>query len=470
MMAKNSSHGTPEQFEHLVRQRIEELSGSVESTTSITADTDESGLFADPNGVIGDAGELYTYQELKQMYDDGIADGDQWFASYPTFEHWYRQIVLGYLTRVTSEADLVNDDEDELGSWKLLGSKQVLDTDGFWTDYTLWVNNETGTYVCIFGDNDIYTPETASPDFETESKFEAYEWFEDYDTGELEGEDDIYDEIHGSVSSGRSPVVAKDNGIENPGYVSLIIDIIPDLLTGDGIADEVTKVSQAEGSIVFTFKKDGDTYTARFPEYELTGSDPDDLPDDEWLIEDAARDAISGINAATNTCNMPSTIDADMEETSDYMDVVIESADDLGNAVSFTNIKDVIDWLNRKGIDTTKHRYELEAEEYRRYESGPTYRYRFTAPGDWVAYVAMQLHRDMSPNAVVEYINDYFDNEEELAEISSIPAIRDTAAMSWWGDGDDFIHYLKNLDTGEMLYQTDDSMYEEYDDDDYDVE
>lgn len=261
MMAKNSSHGTPEQFEHLVRQRIEELSGSVESTTSITADTNESGLFADPNGVIGDAGELYTYQELKQMYDDGIADDDQWFASYPTFEHWYRQIVLGYLTRVTSEADLVNDDEEDLGSWKLLGSKQVLDTDGFWTDYTLWVNNETGTYVCIFGDNDIYTPETASPDFETESEFEAYEWFEDYDTGELEGEDDIYDEIH-----------------------------------------------------------------------------------------------------------------------------------------------------------------------------------------------------------------DYFDNEEELAEISSIPAIRDTAAMSWWGDGDDFIHYLKNLDTGEMLYQTDDSMYEEYDDDDYDVE
>ena len=42
--------------------------------------------------------------------------------------------------------------------------------------------------------------------------------------------------------------------------------------------------------------------------------------------------------------------------------------------------------------------------------------------------------------------------------------------MSWWGDGDDFIYYLKNLDTGKMLYQADDSMYEEYDDDDYDVE
>lgn len=303
-MPKNRSHGTPEQFEQAVRQRIEELSGGVESTTAITADTDESGLFADPNGVIGDAGELYTYQELKKMYDDGIADDDQWFVSYPTFEQWYRQIVLGYLTRVTSEAGLVDDDDEDLGPWEFLGSKQVMDSDGFWTDYTLWVNHETGMYVCIFGDSDLYTPENSSPDFETDSEFEAYEWFNDYDTGELEGEDDIYDEIHSSTNPRRNPILGKDSGMENPSYVSLILDTIPYVLKDGGIADEVTKVGHADGNIVFTFKKDGDTYTARFPEHELTGRDHDDLPDDEWLIEDAARDAIAGISAATNTCGV----------------------------------------------------------------------------------------------------------------------------------------------------------------------
>lgn len=463
-MSKNRSHGTPEQLEDLVRNRIDELSGGVESATAINADTD-------------------------------------------------------------------------IGPWKFLGSKNVVDFDGFYTDYTLWFNNETGMYVCIFGDRDLYNPENSEPDYATDSEFDAYEWFENYDTGELDGEDDIYDEIHSSINRSNQPIVAKDNGMENSGYVALILDIIPDFLKGNGIADDVTKVAQDGEDIVFTLTKDGATYTARFPEYELTGSDHDDLPDDEWLIEDAARDAIAGINAATNTCgigvkpvvsadelyiddsgmlgepgarysyhelkqiydegkeydpvireystfddwfndtseylwkvNASSKIDADLSEIPDVTEVVIEGADNSGYSMPFNSIKDVVKMLNSWGIDTTKHRYELEAEEYERYGSGSQYRYRFTAPGDWVAYFAMQLHRDMSPDAVVEYLNDYFDDEDELAEINSIPAIRDTAAMSWWGDGDDFIHYLKNLDTGEILYQADDSMYEEYDDDDYDVE
>lgn len=227
---RTSSHGTIDQFEQAVRQRIDELSSGVESATAITASTDET--------------------------------------------------------------------------WEFLESKSVLDFDGFWTEYTLWVNHETGMYVCIFGDPDIYTPENTSPDFETESEFVANEWFDDYDTGELEGEDDIYDEIHGSTNSERNPILGKDSGIENPGYVSLILDIIPYVLKDGGIADEVTEVDLSASDIVFTFKKDGDTYTARFPEYELTGRDHDDLPNDEWLIEDAARDAIAGINAATNTCGI----------------------------------------------------------------------------------------------------------------------------------------------------------------------
>ena len=280
------------------------LDDDVESNTVIMADTDKSGLFADPNGIIGEPGELYTYEELKQMYESGV-DSDQWLASYPTFDAWYQQIILGYLDRVSGGDATYDDNEhDELELWEVLGTKQVQDSDGFWTDYTLWHNIETDQYVCIFGDSDLYNPENTSPDFETASEFEAYEWFNDYDTGELEGEDDIYDEIHSSTNPRRNPILGKDSGMENPSYVSLILDTIPYVLKDGGIADEVTKVGHADGNIVFTFKKDGDTYTARFPEHELTGRDHDDLPDDEWLIEDAARDAIAGINAATNTCGV----------------------------------------------------------------------------------------------------------------------------------------------------------------------
>lgn len=74
-----------------------------------------------------------------------------------------------------------------------LDSKSVLDSDGFYTDYTLYQCEDSEgniTYVCIFGDNELYTPDNSDPDFETEDEDEAYEWFESY--GESD-EDDIYE-------------------------------------------------------------------------------------------------------------------------------------------------------------------------------------------------------------------------------------------------------------------------------------
>lgn len=253
---KTSSHGTIDQFEQAVRQRIDELSSGVESATAITASTDET--------------------------------------------------------------------------WEFLRSKQVLDFDGFWTEYTLWFNHETGMYVCIFGDRDLYNPENSDPDFETESEFEAYEWFEDYDTGELEGEDDIYDEIHGSTPGQSTPITAVYDG--------------------------------------------------------------------------------------------------------DEMDM-----------------KQFLTWLSDRGIDVSKHNYELKAESY---DTGRTYTYRFKAPGDWIAYMSMRLHKRMTPDNIMEYINDewiYDENYDELFD--SVSNMRKLAESRWWGDGDDFIYYLKNLDTGEMLYE-----------------
>lgn len=314
------------------------LDDDVESNTAIMADTDRSGLFADPNGIIGEPGELYTYEELKQMYESGV-DSDQWLASYPTFDAWYQQIILGYLDRVSGEAGPADDDEDTW-PWEFLGVKQVKDTDGFWTDYTLWVNHETGVYVCIFGDSDLYTPENSDPDFETESEFEAYEWFNDYDTGELEGEDNIYDE-------------------------------------------EVSDVNSASNASI-TAAYDGDEM----------------------------------------------------------------------------DMKQFLKWLSDRGIDVSKHNYELKAESY---DTGRPYTYRFKAPGDWIAYMSMRLHRRMTRDNIMEYINDewlYDENYDELFD--SVSNMRKLAESRWWGDGDDFIHYLKNLDTGEMLYEFPENNEPEY--------
>ena len=74
-----------------------------------------------------------------------------------------------------------------------LDSKSVLDSDGFYTDYTLYqCEDEYGNllYVCVFGDKELYTPEDSEYDFESESEDEAYEWFESYEG--FEDDDDVY--------------------------------------------------------------------------------------------------------------------------------------------------------------------------------------------------------------------------------------------------------------------------------------
>lgn len=59
-------------------------------------------------------------------------------------------------------------------------SKSVLDSDGFYTDYTMYLDTETGNYIFIFGDNDIYSPEDTEPDWECETEEEANEYFDEY--------------------------------------------------------------------------------------------------------------------------------------------------------------------------------------------------------------------------------------------------------------------------------------------------
>ena len=60
--------------------------------------------------------------------------------------------------------------------WEMIDRKEVFDSDGFRTEYTLYCDEER--FVCVFGDSELYGPEDDSNwDFETESPTEAYEWF-----------------------------------------------------------------------------------------------------------------------------------------------------------------------------------------------------------------------------------------------------------------------------------------------------
>lgn len=64
--------------------------------------------------------------------------------------------------------------------WEQIATKSVEDSDGFLTDYTLWKNTTDGHFECIFGDNDLYTPENEFADAEFEDEASAREWFDNY--------------------------------------------------------------------------------------------------------------------------------------------------------------------------------------------------------------------------------------------------------------------------------------------------
>lgn len=107
---------------------------------------------------------------------------------------------------LTYDEELYDDQNDE---WSLIDVKSVKDWDDFWTDYTLWYNEVTDEWVCIFGDRDLYHPENSDYDMEFDSESEARSWFENYQGAE---EEDVYgatDEIAVGLESMTSPEIVQ---------------------------------------------------------------------------------------------------------------------------------------------------------------------------------------------------------------------------------------------------------------------
>lgn len=97
---------------------------------------------------------------------------------------------------------------DEDSNWRELQSKSVLDSDGFYTDYTLYTNGST--FICMFGDKDIYEPDEAYADYETENEEEAYNWFDNYE-GFADEDDLIF------IDNRKSSIVNNDPSLD-PGF------------------------------------------------------------------------------------------------------------------------------------------------------------------------------------------------------------------------------------------------------------
>ena len=134
--------------------------------------------------------------------------------------------IVGSVCASTKTKVTASWDEDD-SEWIRLNRKHVLDSDGFYTDYTLYTNGHE--YICMFGDEDVYGPDPDYADFSTDSEEEAMEWFDSYGLeediqaatdDELEHPDQEYDSAATSINSNKLPAIYKMVNFE-PGKVYL---------------------------------------------------------------------------------------------------------------------------------------------------------------------------------------------------------------------------------------------------------
>lgn len=137
--------------------------------------------------------------------DDVISKRKQMFDA--SKDHLSRADIAGYLRskgfedvnhRINESAQKKHTlseywDKIEDTPYYKVASKSVMDSDGFWTEYTMYYNEDEDNYFFIFGDSDLYGPDPDYADWECDTNDEAVEWYNNYNG--FEDEEDIEESL-----------------------------------------------------------------------------------------------------------------------------------------------------------------------------------------------------------------------------------------------------------------------------------
>lgn len=227
---KSFSHGTPSQLLSMLEDKISELEGTdIESSTSVMAEIDADdafGLDRYIHNLIGSVNQAISENELfsghtwdvsddkSQIYLTVVeGDSSQEFAI-PVedlsrdFDNIDEDVdyIMNAIMPAESNGDQNNvsssstveaawpfdyEDEEPESEWEEIRTKSVLDSDGFYTDYTMYQNIHDGSFIFMFGDKDVYEPDRDYADYETDSEEVADEWFDSYE-GFVDEDEDVY--------------------------------------------------------------------------------------------------------------------------------------------------------------------------------------------------------------------------------------------------------------------------------------
>lgn len=171
---------------------------------------------------------IKEYPDIETHVVEEIFGGKDKFDSYDVSKHKVNEVAnllgrvkryvednVGYDKTQTKNESLKEDLDSE---WRELETKQITDFDGFLTDYTLYTNGVT--YICMYGDKDVYSPDIDEADYESDSEDEAYEWFNNYN-----GFDEDY------IDEGVNMVSKVNESKLTEGYYDISVDDIRSVIS-----------------------------------------------------------------------------------------------------------------------------------------------------------------------------------------------------------------------------------------------
>ncbi len=157
-----------------------------------------------------------TEDELKVKIDRAIKNG---WTKDNKLKQYFKEDADSY-----EDPDIFGD----ASNYEFVSSKSVMDSDGFYTDYTWYRRSSDGLNVFVFGDNEVYGPEDGYFDFETDNDWEAEQWFSSYNGFE----EDILDEAAETSAYERTAKKVINYCKNNPGRYTQgddLIDLLDDL-------------------------------------------------------------------------------------------------------------------------------------------------------------------------------------------------------------------------------------------------
>ena len=138
------------------------------------------------------------------------------------------KLIIAHNSRVSAATNTANigakitcSDVDS-GAWIKLAQKKVLDSDGFYTDYTMYSNEDGTSYIFMFGDEDIYGPDPQYADYECSNWDEAAEWWNDYNGFE---DDNSLDDIQSSRSTDVTGSISAEEFFTKDDLIEFVISV-----------------------------------------------------------------------------------------------------------------------------------------------------------------------------------------------------------------------------------------------------